>query len=142
MPSSQKPDFPQALAAASLADMHVAHDRSRFRFVFFGKTSSTYDTIQSWQYGTKGEQEISGDGSGVDPQDLSAQLEVLFASAGLCQPLIDEIEEAPDDLGWLFARFAIAVIPVVPLCPTQGSGVWPVPWRAYADGRILARIDL
>lgn len=55
-------------------DGFAVHDRSRFRVVFVGKSSgsSTFDTIWTYQYGTSGQQQISGEGAGVDPQDIRA----------------------------------------------------------------------
>jgi hypothetical protein len=45
----------------------VLHDRHRFRILLFEAGAST---IYSYQYGTRGVQQITGDGSGTDPLDL------------------------------------------------------------------------
>ena len=60
----------RALSNADLKDAHMIHDRSRFRVVTFGKAGATYDTIVSYQYATRALQQVSGEGSGTDPQDL------------------------------------------------------------------------
>ena len=53
-----------------LRDMHVTLDRSRLRICFFGKRSANFDFAKSYQYGTSGQFQVTGDGPGVDPQDL------------------------------------------------------------------------
>jgi hypothetical protein len=45
----------------------MVHDRGRYRLLFFPKGG---DKIYCWQYAVSGSEQITGDGSGVDPQDL------------------------------------------------------------------------
>lgn len=55
----------KAASSAQLSSAFLAHDEDRYRVLFFIGSS-----IQSYQYGTLGTQEITGDGPGVAPKDL------------------------------------------------------------------------
>lgn len=60
--------------------MIVVHDRSRFRVLWFGRTiedttnTANRDLVLVWQYGTQGFSQITGEGSGTDPNDLRVGL--------------------------------------------------------------------
>lgn len=63
--------FRDDITASTRADTFAVHDRARLRVIFFSKGSGgDYDQIDVWQYGTAAYEEISGDGAGVDPQDV------------------------------------------------------------------------
>ena len=63
--------FRNDITNSTLSDGFLVHDRSRFRVLFFNKGSSAdYDQIDVWQYGVSAQEQISGDGAGVDPQDI------------------------------------------------------------------------
>jgi len=54
-------------ALTALDDVHVVHDRDRFRAVFFFPTDLKAFV---YQYGAAGFQQITGEGAGTDPLDL------------------------------------------------------------------------
>lgn len=87
-------------ALADLADIHVAHDRSRFRIVIFGKSSAggTYNTTLVYQYATSGVQQISGDGAGVDPQDVRAATWWTLSLPASVNPQCSEMVERTADV--------------------------------------------
>lgn len=63
--------FRDDITASTRSDGFLVHDRSRNRVILFNKGSgATYNQLDVWQYGTSGHEEISGDGAGVDPQDV------------------------------------------------------------------------
>lgn len=63
--------FRDDVTPATRSDGFMVHDRSRNRIVFFNKGGGgTYNQLDVWQYGTSGQEEVSGDGAGVDPQDV------------------------------------------------------------------------
>lgn len=63
--------FRDDVTAATRTDGVAIHDRSRYRVLFFNKgTGGSYNQIDVWQYGTSAAEEVSGDGGGVDPQDI------------------------------------------------------------------------
>jgi hypothetical protein len=61
-----------ALDESERANMHVVHDRARFRVVFFARSAAagTYDRIFVYQYGTTGRIQIDDTGGSVDAEDL------------------------------------------------------------------------
>lgn len=65
-------DLFKALDKSELPNMHIAHDRARFRVVFFARSAAagTYDRIFSYQYGTSGRVQIDDTGGSVDVEDL------------------------------------------------------------------------
>lgn len=63
--------FRTDVTASTRSDGFAVHDRSRYRVIWFNKGSlGTYNQIDVWQYGTSGYEQVSGDGAGVDPQDM------------------------------------------------------------------------
>lgn len=63
--------FRDDITASTRSDGFMVHDRSRNRVLFFNKGSGgTYSQLDVWQYGTSAEEQVSGDGAGVDPQDV------------------------------------------------------------------------
>lgn len=87
-------------ALADLADIHVAHDRSRFRIVIFGKSSAggAYNTTLVYQYATSGVQQISGEGAGVDPQDVRAATWWTLSLPASVNPQCSEMVERTADV--------------------------------------------
>jgi hypothetical protein len=65
-------DLFTALDESERANMHIAHDRARFRVVFFARSApaGTYDRIFVYQYGTRGSTQIDDTGGSVDAEDL------------------------------------------------------------------------
>jgi len=85
------------LDVTALSDMHILHDRSRFSVHFIGKTGATYDTWLKYQYGTAGQFEVTGDGPGVDPQDLRQGAWRTISLPASVDPQCSEmIERSPD----------------------------------------------
>lgn len=96
--------FRDQLPATGLASMHVVHDRSRFRVVFFGiGAGGKYTENFVYQYGTTGRQEISGQGPGVDPQDLRYGSWRTLGVPASVNPLCSEMVERTDDKQELWA---------------------------------------
>jgi hypothetical protein len=63
--------FRDDVTAATRSDGFMIHDRSRYRVVSFNKGSGgTCNQLDVWQYGVSATENVSGDGGGVDPQDI------------------------------------------------------------------------
>jgi hypothetical protein len=86
----------RALAQADLQDMHIIHDRGRFRVMFFPKDS---DTAFVYQYGSLGGQSVSGSES-VDPQDFrnGAWFTLSFPTTydAKCSEIIERTADKPE----------------------------------------------
>jgi hypothetical protein len=83
----------KAASSSQLGNAFAVHDRDRFRLLFFIGSS-----IQVYQYGTIGFQEITGDSPGSHPKDLrigawtTLSLPVTPASAALVEESADKPE--------------------------------------------------
>lgn len=63
--------FRDDVTASTRSDGYAIHDRSRYRVLFFNKGSGgSYNQIDVWQYGTSATESVTGEGGGVDPQDI------------------------------------------------------------------------
>lgn len=93
-------DLLNALPGANLASAHVQHDRSRFRLVFFTSDGSDFNDPFVFQYGVSGEQMISGDGPGVDPQDIRHggwfRLELPSNVNPQCSEMVERTADTPE----------------------------------------------
>lgn len=87
---------------ADREDSFFIHDRGRFRIVAFGKSSSggAYDTVWVLQYGTRAQQQITGEGSGVDPLDVRNgvwwKLELPGSIDPQCAEIVERTPEEPE----------------------------------------------
>jgi hypothetical protein len=91
-------DLWNAFTNSTLADMHIVHDRRRFRIVFFVKTGGTYSVVHIYQYGTGSSGVVSGEGVGVDPQDLRQGVWYTMSLPTSVQPTCSAICERTQDL--------------------------------------------
>lgn len=91
--------FRDDITNATLDDGFVVHDRSRFRVLFFNKGSSgDYDQIDVWQYGVSAREQVSGDGAGVDPQDIRYGAWFTLSLPASVNPHCAEMMERTADL--------------------------------------------
>jgi hypothetical protein len=83
----------KAANASQLAAAFLAHDRDRFRVLFFIGSA-----IWVYQYGTLGTQEITGDGPGVTPKDLriGAWYTLTLPVTPTCAALVYESAGKPE----------------------------------------------
>lgn len=83
----------KAASASQLSNAFLAHDRDRFRVLFFIGSA-----IWVYQYATLGTQEITGDGPGVTPKDLriGAWYTITLPITPTCAALVYESAGKPE----------------------------------------------
>ncbi|MGH7893211.1 MAG: hypothetical protein ACREQL_01000, partial [Candidatus Binatia bacterium] len=83
----------KAATSSQLSSAFLAHDRDRFRVIFFIGSA-----IWVYQYGTLGTQEITGDGPGVAPKDLriGAWTTLSLPVTPVCAALVEESADKPE----------------------------------------------
>lgn len=92
----------EALDADAFREIHLAHDRARFRVLAFAQAESggAFNRLFSYRYGQAGSGIVSPEGAGVDPLDLRVAAWsrlVLPASVNpLCSALIERGPDQPE----------------------------------------------
>lgn len=93
------PIHDQLLALTDFEDVHLIHDRARFRVILFSATNPS-EGIFVYQYGHSGFQEVTGDGAGTDPQDLRVGTWwTISLPSGLeaeCSEIMERTAELPE----------------------------------------------
>lgn len=89
------------LSPTTFSDIHVVHDRTRYRILFFIQSTSggAYDTIFVMSYGDQGRGVVSPEGQGVDPLDPRvAKWTKIVLPSGLDFRCSEMVESAADQL--------------------------------------------
>lgn len=93
------PIHDQLLALTDFQSVHLIHDRARFRVILFSALSPS-EGIFVYQYGHSGFQQVTGDGSGTDPQDLRVgtwwKMTLPTAVAPACSEIVERTAELPE----------------------------------------------